>query len=197
MWRLSASIKCLSRQWGNVTTSVYCDMTSFAVDVSCKNHTLTSIVNHTSFEHNLRNFSTISWALPHDLATACFQNGKSDSRCGFRCALSLHLPLVTTVPADDIPLTMWTESFYLCRHLFSLPHIRLSHAHQNRVEPWLVNPGSTQLFEFRSHAPVSRALCRLVTPVIVKMAYEDGLFVSILFTFLWLKWRRTLQRGLM
>ena len=49
-------------------------------------------------------------------------------------------------------------------------HLPLSHAHQNRVEPGLVNPGSTRFYEFRSHAPVSRALCRLVTSVIAKMA---------------------------
>ena len=64
------------------------------------------------------------------------------------------------------------------------PQIPLSHAHQNRVEPGLVNPGSTQFYEFRSYAPISRALCRLVTSVIAKMAYQDSLLVAILFTFL-------------
>ena len=56
------------------------------------------------------------------------------------------------------------------------------------------NLGSTRFSEFRSHAPASRALCRLVTLVIAKMAYEDGLFVAILFTFLWLQRRRALRR---
>ena len=74
------------------------------------------------------------------------------------------------------------------------PHIPLSHVHQNRVEPGLVNPGSARFYEFRSHAPVSTALCRLVTSVTTKMAYEDGLYVAILFTFLWLQQRRALQR---
>ena len=41
------------------------------------------------------------------------------------------------------------------------PFLPLSHAHHNRVEPGLVNPGSTQFYEFRSHVPVSRALCYL------------------------------------
>ena len=70
----------------------------------------------------------------------------------------------------------------------------LSHAHQNWVEPGLVNLGSTRFSEFHSHAPLSRALCRLVASVIAKMAYKDGLLVAILFTFLWLQWRRTLRR---
>ena len=74
-------------------------------------------------------------------------------------------------------------------------HIPLSHAHQNRVEPGLVNPGSTRFYEFRSHAPVSRALCRLVTSVIAKMAYQDSLLVAILFTFLRLQRRRALRRS--
>ncbi len=56
----------------------------------------------------------------------------------------------------------------------------------SRVRPSLVNPGSTRLSKIRSHVPVSRTLCRLVTSVIVKMAYIDGLLVVILFTFLWL-----------
>ena len=42
------------------------------------------------------------------------------------------------------------------------------------------NPGLTRFYEFRSHAPVSRALCRLVTSVIAKMAYQDGLLVAML-----------------
>ena len=49
-------------------------------------------------------------------------------------------------------------------------YLPLSHAHQNRVEPGLVSLGLTRFYEFRSHAPVSRALCRLVTSVIAKMA---------------------------
>ena len=73
--------------------------------------------------------------------------------------------------------------------------IPLSHAHQSRVEPGLFNPGSTRFYEFCSHAPVSRALCRLVTSVIAKMAYQDSLLVAILFTFLRLQRRRTLRRS--
>ena len=37
--------------------------------------------------------------------------------------------------------------------------IPLSHAHQNWVEPGFLNLGWPRLSEFRSHAPVSRALC--------------------------------------
>ena len=55
------------------------------------------------------------------------------------------------------------------------------------------NPGSTRFYKFRSHAPVSRALCRLVTSVIAKMAYQDSLLVAMLFTFLRLQRRRALQ----
>ena len=72
--------------------------------------------------------------------------------------------------------------------------IPFSHVHQNRVEPRLVNLGSTRLSEFRSHVPVSRGLCRPVTLVTAKMAYEDGLLVTILFIFLWLQQRCALAR---
>ena len=44
-------------------------------------------------------------------------------------------------------------------HLTASTLIPLSHAHQNRVEPGLTNPGSTWLSKFHSHAPVRRALC--------------------------------------
>ena len=57
------------------------------------------------------------------------------------------------------------------------------------------NPGSTRFYEFRSHAPVRRVLCRLVTSVIAKMAYQDSLLVAILFTFLRLQRRRALRRS--
>ena len=68
--------------------------------------------------------------------------------------------------------------------------IPLSHAHQNRVEP-----GFNPVYEFRSHVPVSRTLCRLVTSVIAKMAYQDSLLIAMLFTFLRLQRRRALRRS--